>query len=379
MKFFLPIFLLLGGFLLAYANPEANALADSLYQSCLAGNCEFQITTKDHAITEIQVSKSKTPAVRTECVELCSACFTDSLSSSNCLKVEKFCQCSDIISRKKIQDSLSTVDSFDLELARLESTQIAAGKILHAADSLENISIQLRLDESTLKIQNFQIEISSEQTAVTAVKTDSAETVSKEPVQQEELANNEQKNDEPKKEEPPQRSTFAGITIGYGLYESLFLYDNSKYLFESVDEYFHEILVGFIVRSYFLKYFSFSTGIHFNASFNLFNTDYHSESYSKYASVEITFTKYFIEFPLELRFSIPITRIVQPFLSYSLIVRKPLSGNLEFKAEAFEYDILDKNISVEYNIQDWDFFGYFGFGLEISRHFSLEYQCTGFL
>lgn len=126
--------------------------------------------------------------------------------------------------------------------------------------------------------------------------------------------------------------------------------------------------IGYLARWYFYSAGSFQLGI--NAlveSVTMAEGDY---SYLDFNVDQISLVA---EIPVEVRFGIPLDEYFAPFVSFSLNARKYIYGWFEYEMEnSWLYN--DATEDGFYEGSDIDLLFFFGIGIEISKHFAIQYQ-----
>ena len=129
-----------------------------------------------------------------------------------------------------------------------------------------------------------------------------------------------------------------------------------------------EVNLGLFNRIYFNRFVSFNYGI---------NAVYHQ---GWYESFYLDFSSIMAEIPLGFRFGIPLGNTpVSIFFSSNFHIRKPIYQWIYVEYDTYYIDRYYSNFYKEdhddvSSIADWEFAHLFGLGLEISRHFSIEFQ-----
>ena len=101
--------------------------------------------------------------------------------------------------------------------------------------------------------------------------------------------------------------------------------------------------------------------------------------------MDVDYHSIMAEIPLTFRFGIPF--VLSPYVSLAIHVRKPIYAWIDYDADVnvrlgnyyeyssrdYEYDDYGSSSSA-FTEDDWEFLGYLGFGLEVTRHLSVQWQ-----
>ena len=311
------------------------------------------------------------PPMNEQCKEFCAMCPADSISKikdtsqvAMCTKIEEQCQC--VLQAelaKKAEEKLAAEKKAAMEqkLLYLENAKKTAEKIYGHCNEVSKCSTLVTLRKKNLDVVEFRnIPVKKVETPVPVVK----------PVPKQEskpnnlVPKNPQKPKNLKENKKEQEKTFySGISLNIG---SL---DRESY-FEDFDEDEDGLIggIGYLARWYFYSAGSFQLGI--NAlveSVTMAEGDY---SYLDFNVDQISLVA---EIPVEVRFGIPLDEYFAPFVSFSLNARKYIYGWFEYEMEnSWLYN--DATEDGFYEGSDIDLLFFFGIGIEISKHFAIQYQ-----
>lgn len=311
------------------------------------------------------------PPMNEQCKEFCAMCPADSISKikdtsqvAMCTKIEEQCQC--VLQAelaKKAEEKLAAEKKAAMEqkLLYLENAKKTAEKIYGHCNEVSKCSTLVTLRKKNLDVVEFRnIPVKKVETPVPVVK----------PVPKQEskpnnlVPKNPQKPKNLKENKNEKEKTFySGISLNIG---SL---DRESY-FEDFDEDEDGLIggIGYLARWYFYSAGSFQLGI--NAlveSVTMAEGDY---SYLDFNVDQISLVA---EIPIELRFGIPLDEYFAPFVSFSLNARKYIYGWFEYEMEnSWLYN--DATEDGFYEGSDIDLLFFFGIGIEISKHFAIQYQ-----
>ncbi len=415
-----------------------NKLSDELLQTCDETVCARNIAFENGIFKEIKQSPSpvsnetkqslyetkfnKTqpemsrieplPPMTEECTGFCGDCpVTDKMLKAKkpkfkdkfCKKIEQSCKCIDYaINKKQLaeQAKADSVAEFESKVQRIENAKLLAKQIQDqtTGDSVQAFTVIFANKEMiALDIQKTEIATKEkEQETVATIEekmTDSAQTSDLQESSDKETSEtvfSEQNQDKRVFHEVDPSSSFKsektskdgssyiGFSLAFEFPESKDFYD--IWFHGAPKDYDFGIDLGFLFRTYFNKVVSFNLG--FNAIYRL--AEYNGEYLS------IKFSTLMAEIPLGFRFGIPLGPLpVSPFISTSFHIRKPIYHWIDLenghhyswiddsgdRAAAQEPGRrIDDSADGAAAIDEWEFVPLLGAGLEISRHFSFEFQ-----
>lgn len=382
---------------------QIQKITDVLVDSCQNSFCAFEIfveadTLKKMAKTKLPMAKDSLerylkqnieanstgdsstvqpqeeqvlPPMNEQCKEFCAMCPADSISKikdtsqvAMCTKIEEQCQC--VLQAelaKKAEEKLAAEKKAAMEqkLLYLENAKKTAEKIYGHCNEVSKCSTLVTLRKKNLDVVEFRnIPVKKVETPVPVVK----------PVPKQEskpnnlVPKNPQKPKNLKENKNEKEKTFySGISLNIG---SL---DRESY-FEDFDEDEDGLIggIGYLARWYFYSAGSFQLGI--NA---LVESVTLAEAEYSYLDFNVDQISLVAEIPIELRFGIPLDEYFAPFVSFSLNARKYIYGWFEYEMEnSWLYN--DATEDGFYESGDIDLLNFLGVGIEITKHFAIQYQ-----
>lgn len=393
------------------------SLAQNIQDSCNTEFCAFQIAFSGDTLshfqkTKIPVSKKRLKFYKTkqadfsgqkdsthsesllslsdECKNFCAFCPAEKSADSNCIRIENLCGCTAFaeqelrIAEKAKADSMQKLQDFIKRNEQLKAT----------ADSIYSYFTESQANSFFVTLRKedfFLIDIrrakennpdTTKSNAIifvpqdtTAKLGDSLRILPKKGIDKSEkpvpvTANNSKDH---------WRVLYLGLSLHIGQ-----IYDNGLAGKDVSRNGSVAAGLGVFIRTYFYKYGSFQMGanaVYQYADYDLLRIGYYSDYYF---DAGIQYHNLVAEFPLELRFGFPTWKGFCPFFSYNFNIRKPIYAWYNWYVEGYGYDSeyyyksygdgWDSWDSSPYEAKDFEFTGYFGFGLEIFRHVSLEFQ-----
>ena len=306
------------------------------------------------------------------CLELCSSCMENS-NQSSCAKVETLCKCSAIIDNLKqellanpsaTEDTANSLNQDSLEAVNTQPDSLENQENANTADTT-TVADNTALDSSTQVQESVQTNL---------------------PIAENQAPVAETNNETEKKKD---RIFYFGVSLAFEqfLEETVANYDVS----ESDNDYAHlGANFGFFLRWYFYSAGSFQLGlnaVYHHGHYDIEDYEFRLGSKRNYYShdVSIDYHNIMAEIPLTFRFGIPF--ILSPYISLDIHVRKPIYAWIDYDAyislhfEDYRYSTDDYynfdddgSCSGAFTEDDWEFLGYLGFGLELTRHLSVQWQ-----
>ena len=303
-----------------------------------------------------------------------------------CKKIEQSCKCIDYaINKKQLaeQAKADSVAEFERKLQRIENASVLAKQIQEHSinDSACTLTVVFANSEMmALDIQKAK-EIVKEKRSEPAV-TVKENIAEEQPTQFQETSKSTTENEKEDvwasysqksiafQEDSPSstnketktdkaKNSFFGISLAFASLTTSDFYGRALH---DLDGYFEfGANLGFFHRIYFNRIVSFNYGL---------NAEFHHGWY--YGIVD--FSTILAEIPLGFRFGIiPLgTSQASLFLSANFHIRKPIYQWYDLHIGSNYWD--DYSDSDFASFSDWEFINLLGFGIEITRHFSLEFQ-----
>ena len=318
-----------------------------------------------------------------ECRNFCRLCPEEKRNDSNCVQIENICGCrafaeqTERLAQKAKADSLQKLEGW---IARKQNLRAAADSVLkfqkESGDSLFMV---------TFATKDFQI-LDIRKTEISSPKPPQDTVTSRAIVALQDSA--------PDSSGILKESTVSHFdtvgTNGVPQTEMRIFYQGISIEFQTdFDNY--EIInpsIGYLARWYFYSNGSFQTGL--NSAYTYANLEeerdyydyYYGNLYSFDVDFEYTYHKISVEIPLLLRLGIPLGSVFDVFVSLDVHVVKPIYSWIDAYGEHFgnhegTYVWSEESTSSNraFGWNHWEFMFYFGFGINISRHVSLQGQC----
>lgn len=322
------------------------------------------------------------------CIEFCGSCMGKS-DSPACAKVELLCKCSEMISNLKdeISEASSDTAAIDSIPADTVSVDTVSYDTAQTADSTTDTTV---VDTTALPATDSlaQDTVAKDSVIKDTAKQEAARDTSLaiiEPTTPQHVELNPEKKE---------RIFYKGVSIGFEQFqeETVANYDVERA--DEIQDHFG-INLGFLLRWYFYSHGSFQTGLNavWHHGYYYLEDDHFYASWAAYyysQNISVEYHNLMAEIPLTVRFGLPFK--FSPYLSLSVHIRKPIYAWVDYDAyfswgirgvydyDSYSYDSQYYNYD-DYNsadgtfsIADWEFLGYVGAGLEITRHVSLQWQ-----
>ena len=316
------------------------------------------------------------------CIEFCGSCMGKS-DSPACAKVELLCKCSEMISSLKdeiseVPSDTVTTDSIPADTAFVDTV---SADTLQAADSTADTTVDdttaLPAKDSLAQDTEAKDSVIKDTATQEAAPDTSLAIITPTTPQHVEL--------NPEKKE---RIFYKGVSIGFEQFQEVSV---ANYDVKKADEVYNHLglNLGFFMRWYFYSAGSFQIGLNgiwHHGRYALDGSNFDARWYVLYYhhDVSIDYHNIMAEIPLTVRFGLPFK--YSPYISLSAHIRKPIYAWVEYDAniswsidddyyDPWSYHFGDFNSSDgAYTADDWEFIGFVGAGLEISRHVSIQWQ-----
>ena len=312
-----------------------------------------------------------------KCLDLCSSCMNND-KQDVCAKVETLCKCSEILESlmQELQaNSSSSVDTVQEGQAALDTNALQPDSLAKADSSERNDSaITVVTSQDTQVVEKRQVSSQGEQNinVTVSVVTDKDK--------EEEKASPQEKKD---------RMFYFGLSLGFEQFQEKTV---ANYEVEAAEEMYDHLGAnfGFFLRWYFYRAGSFQLGlnaIYHHGYYDIEESDFRigGDRYYYTHDVSIDYHSIMAEIPLTFRFGIPF--VLSPYLSLDIHVRKPIYAWIDYDVYlemrlGDYYDYSNRDYSYDdygsydgaFADSDWEFLGYLGFGIEFTRHVSIQWQ-----
>ena len=373
------------------SSPVSNKTMQSLYET------KFSNTQPEMSRIE------PLPPMTEECSGFCGDCpVTDKMLKAKqpkfkdkfCKKIEQSCKCIDYAINKKQLEEQAKADSvaeFERKLQRIENSSVLAKQIQEhcSNDSACTLTVVFANSEMTaLDIQRAK-EIVEEKPE--PIKTEIAEENPVEEKTIEEASVNKSHDSQivsvqnnnfgsnfheispnkPEKSSKKKSSNYLGFTLAYESPKSRDYYGRPLYDYYSDSEF--GLDAGFVFRHYFNRFISFNFGInavYHTGDYGIFSLN---DYYHDISIASLEFNTIMAEIPLGFRFGIPLgSSPISLFISTNFHIRKPIYQWIELDIlDGYWYDGSYDDVAAS---SDWEFIHLLGFGIELTRNFSLEVQ-----
>ena len=404
---------------------DIRKLAELMQKNCKSDTCVFGVTINGGQLGHIRSKKRNKTTVKTapestsqesllppmseECQNFCGLCKSENQdeTSSTCEKVESQCKCSayveqeSMLAEKAVADSIERVNKF---LNQMQAVQVSAKSVfefcereVHAESCLVSVKI-LGEQMSVIEIVDISKESEKESRSVDAVAEKKVAPVDTAPVA------NARQDIQEKTLGQHKKDFYVGISLALDMFNETEVANYgvvTENAFISADDGLATnhtgVNLGFLVRWYLYQWCVFQTGlnvIYHHADYDIDEEDLYSDVLGRYGYGEgaIDYHSIMVEVPLQFRFGVPVdaSEIFRPFVSLSTHVRKPIYAWIdhyfadwtwrieEQSAYYFSSYVHGTDTSFEtdgaYASSDMEFMEYLGFGIEISRHFSIQWQ-----
>lgn len=165
-----------------------------------------------------------------------------------------------------------------------------------------------------------------------------------------------------KKTVDSKRIFYKGSEIAFGKFS-----ESEIPLEGDLDETSFEGRLGYVFRWYFYDAGAVNLGLGFVYHYHRMisdEDDVHQEYKYHYGALDI---------PITLRLGVPKIPYVRPYVSESFVFQKPLvlAYHEKYEGDGKNHNAWENDM---YDFGDWEFTVWLGFGVEFTRHFSVEYQ-----
>ncbi len=365
---------------------DARKFGEIIHSNCKNDTCIYDVTVENRLLKHIKAKKEnknvgnwmvnkdtiaeRLPPMSAECSVFCSNC-EENASNAMCGKIEEQCRCTEYreesrrLQEMATADSLAAIQSFLMKMQQAQKTSSHIFEYCEKKSETPTCSLQVELTGENFVLVNlldYNAKLPKDTTHVDTVsaKRDSTESKKIAGTSADSISK-------------PQKNKFMGVSIAYEAFSEKSV---AGYEVHEIDKNFG-LNLGYFMRFYFYSAGAFQVGL--NAVYHYGKYDISSSdlyvSYAGYPdNAELTYHSLMFEIPVQGRFGIPIRKFpVIPFASVSLHIRKPVYAWTEYDVNYRWYDDSD-SYSGFYNLSDWEFLLYSGIGIEVNRHFSIQWQ-----
>lgn len=396
---------------------DVRKLAEILLKNCKSDTCNFEVTLNNGQLGHIRAKKGNKakkesavvakvdspsvallPPMSEECVNFCGTCSDAEDGSVNpiCEKIENQCRCNDYAEQERLLAEKAKADSIaDIEkkLTMMEASQTAAqevfsfceqnGKTASCSTSVkilgENLSVVQIIDLEKKAV----VDTVAVQPKPLPKKKAPEQKQKKKPVSENVKAKNGQTSKDSVSNQKPHPNPYKGFGIAV---ESFLERDVANYRVKPDKQV--GLNLGYVMRWYFYQWGSFQTGVNFvyhTAEYEWDEDDMGGYGYTD-ISGGVDYKNIMFEVPLQMRFGFPLGKsAASPFVSASFHIRKPVYLWMDYDvkwrwAKNGNYGALERDYSfsesydASYAKSDWEFLLYLGFGLELKRNCSIQWQ-----
>ncbi len=372
---------------------DVRKFGEIIHNNCKNDTCIYDVTIENRLLKHIKAKKEnknagtwtvnkdtvtdRLPPMSAECSGFCSNC-EENASNALCGKIEEQCRCAEYreealrLQEKATVDSLAAIQSFLMKMQQAQKTSSQVFEYCENESKVPTCSLEVKIMGEYLALANLldynepPLQESEKNDSVSAKKEF-----------------REAKNSADSSigsSSKAQKNEYMGISLAY---EEFVEKEVAGYSAYEIDDENFGINLGFFMRFYFYSAGSFQVGV--NAVYHYGEYDISDDLYVPLAgypdNAELTYHSLMFEIPVQGRFGFKIPRIpVVPFVSASLHVRKPIYAWTEYDVDyhwdsyfyGWHYDW--NSYDGFYNFADWEFLLYVGYGVEIYRHISLQWQ-----
>ncbi|MCF0225390.1 MAG: hypothetical protein HUK20_14070 [Fibrobacter sp.] len=336
------------------------------------------------------------PTMTAECSSVCSSCKLDAdtvaahVEGGNlqfnypdelCYKIDGMCKCSDYAVNEYmlgIQRAQDSVKNFNRRLKAVEQSKVLAEEILNKCTTKDTCAFIITLYTPSMKMVDIREAAKPQGPQNPVIKPVADSTPVAKP--QEELKT-ENRQDEKK--------WYKVVGVYYGQVEG----DPFWGWKSGFRDYPDGDMFGF--SWHFRRYFYSAGSFQFGANLSIHLVDAAQDSYKFIESdVSYSYTNLSLEFPIAVRFGDPIHKFFAPYISGILTIRKPLFLSIDYDVSSryyeYRFDSYSDAITTSsggyhhiydgdsrmgfYDAEDWEIGIHLGFGFEVNRHISVEYQ-----
>ena len=362
---------------------DARKFGEIIHNNCKNDTCIYDVTVENRLLKHIKAKKenknagtwtvnkdtvtNRLPPMSAECSGFCSNC-EENATNALCGKIEEQCRCAEYreealrLQEKATVDSLAAIQSFLKKMQQAQKTSSRIFEYCEKDTAASLCSLTVKISGETLSLLNrFDNE---NPVPNDSVKKDSVDSLNARALA-DSLEQHQSGSTSSKK-----KNRYVGISLAYEAFDEETV--ANRYATDSDNLGFN---LGFFVRNY-RNYLSnavaFQTGI--NLIYHHGDYDISNDVYG-HPSASIYYHSFMLEIPIQGRFIVPIPKFpVLPFASVSVHIRKPVYAFVFYDVYGRYYHDGDTMYDDFYCLSDFEFLLYLGGGIELIRHFSLQWQ-----
>lgn len=377
---------------------DSRKFGEIIHNNCKNDTCIYDVTVENRLLKHIKAKKenknagtwtvnkdtvtNRLPPMSAECSGFCSNC-EENASNALCGKIEEQCRCAEYreealrLQEKATVDSLAAIQSFLMKMQQVQKTSSRIFEYCEKKSVTPTCSLQVKLTGENLALVNlldYNAKLPKDSAHVEGVSAEKDST-KKEGAQ---IAGTSADSIS-----KPQKKEYMGVSIAYETFSEKKV---AGYNVHEIDKNLG-LNLGYFMRFYFYRAGAFQVGlnaVYHYSKYDIFSSDLYV-SYAGYPDhAELMYHSLMFEIPIQGRFGIPIRKSpVIPFVSVSLHIRKPVYAWTEYNVNydwgsdyLWEHSWYEDSNSYSgfYNLSDWEFLLYNGIGIEVIRHFSIQWQ-----
>ncbi len=297
-----------------------------------------------------------------------------------------------------LQIPADSAEALQAKVMRLEQSRVLADKAFDICGGQGSCTVDVLYLNSMeiVEIKEVEAEAIATNDSAAVLQTEEQPTTQTEKIAQPEQPEQPQGNDQKAAPaNPNQKNLYKGVALSYGYFIERDYLRLGIHGYDGENNY--DGAITWLMRWYFYSAGSLQAGLgvsyhhaeyysdkyKFLGNIDYYEIDWFYGSYngsyerreSVYLSIDGEEHTISLEIPLTLRLGIPFAKGFAPYASGTFMVRKPIYGWADVDVDDWWFTEDDTGMKSDfYSDEDWEFVGWLGFGVEFTRHFSVEYQ-----